>query len=196
MADDFVCKVTLVGEANVGKTSLLFQLVDGTFGQTQTTTGLDYKEKSVVINDEPATLQVWDTAGQERFRTMTSTYYRGAHAVVIVYDVTERSTFNDLKGWLDQIRRYGVENVVKILIGNKSDLDGQRQVQTSEGQAFAAANGLLFFETSAKSGANVAAAFDAVTANVKRVVAVRSDSMTRPGRAKAKPDKKKGFCSI
>lgn len=97
----------------------------------------------------------WDTAGQERFRTITSSYYRGAHGIIIVYDITDRESFDNVKQWLSEIDRYACENVNKLLVGNKCDMDSKRQVEYEEAKAFADERGIPFLETSAKDATNV-----------------------------------------
>ena len=112
-------------------------------------------------------MQVWDTAGQERFRTITSSYYRGAHGIIVVYDVTDLESYNNVKQWLHEIDRYAFENVNKLLIGNKSDLQGKRAVETKDAAAFADSLGIEFVETSAKNAVNVEKAFMMIAAQVK-----------------------------
>ena len=103
----------------------------------------------------PPSLLQWDTAGQERFRTITSSYYRGAHGIIIVYDITDRESFDNVKQWLNEIDRYATENVNKLLVGNKCDLESKRQVDFDEAKAFADERGIPFLETSAKNSTNV-----------------------------------------
>jgi Ras-related protein Rab-1A len=114
----------------------------------------------------------WDTAGQERFRTITSSYYRGAHGIIIVYDITDSESFDNVKQWLNEIDRYACENVNKLLVGNKSDLDSKRQVTFEEAQAFANERGIPFLETSAKSSLNVEKAFLTMAAEIKNRMAM------------------------
>jgi Ras-related protein Rab-1A len=109
----------------------------------------------------------WDTAGQERFRTITSSYYRGAHGIIIVYDITDRESFDNVKQWLNEIDKYACENVNKLLVGNKSDLDNKRQVDFEEGKAFADQHGIPFLETSAKSSTNVEKSFLTMAGEIK-----------------------------
>jgi Ras-related protein Rab-18 len=112
---------------------------------------------------------IWDTAGQERFRTLTSSYYRGAHGVLLVYDVTRPETFRNLSQWLNEIEMYspgGGKHVVKLLVGNKSDLESDRAVSTAEGEAWARSKGMLFLESSAKSGDAVRSVFEEVVTKV------------------------------
>ena len=112
-----------------------------------------------------------DTAGQERFRTITCSYYRGAHGIIVVYDVTDRESFSNVKQWLHEVDRYACENVSKLLVGNKSDLTSKRVVAYDEAKAFADSIGIDFLETSAKSAAHVEDAFMALTSTIKQRMA-------------------------
>jgi Ras-related protein Rab-1A len=112
-------------------------------------------------------LQIWDTAGPERFRTITSSYYRGAHGIIVVYDVTDLESYNNVKQWLHEIDRYACENVNKLLVGNKSDLQGKRAVETKDASEFADSLGIEFLETSAKNATNVEKAFMMMAAQIK-----------------------------
>merc|ERR1712166_652662 len=103
--------------------------------------------------------QIWDTAGQERFRTITSSYYRGSHGIIVVYDVTDSESFNHVKQWLNEIDRYACENVNKLLVGNKCDLVAKKAVNYETAKAFADKLDIPFLETSAKSALNVETAF-------------------------------------
>ena len=105
-------------------------------------------------------MQIWDTAGQERFRTVVSTYFRGAHGILLLYDVTNKDSFKNLENWLIEIEKNSSDKVLKILVGNKCDLSDDREIQTEEGQAFAVRNGMEFMETSAKMNTNVYEAFE------------------------------------
>lgn len=111
------------------------------------------------IDGKSTNLQVWDTAGQETFRSIARSYYRGAAAALLIYDVTNRASFNHLGEWLQEIREFGSPEVVVIVVGNKTDLEHQRGVSREEGETFARDNGLVFIETSAKTAANVEEAF-------------------------------------
>jgi len=111
-------------------------------------------------------LQIWDTAGQERFRSIQASYYKGANGILVVYDITNRSSFENLNSWLIEIEKNGNKNVYKLLIGNKSDLEDQRKVSKEEGKEFAEINGMEFFETSAKENYQVQDAFIQLTRDV------------------------------
>jgi Ras-related protein Rab-1A len=106
---------------------------DDTYTESYISTiGVDFKIRTIELDGKTVKLQIWDTAGQERFRTITSSYYRGAHGIIIVYDITDRESFDNVKQWLNEIDRYACENVNKLLVGNKCDLEAKRQVEFEE----------------------------------------------------------------
>eukprot|EP01006_Ploeotia_vitrea_P051263 TRINITY_DN67542_c7_g3_i1.p1 TRINITY_DN67542_c7_g3~~TRINITY_DN67542_c7_g3_i1.p1 ORF type:complete len:403 (+),score=53.06 TRINITY_DN67542_c7_g3_i1:93-1211(+) len=165
---DWLFKLLLVGDSGVGKSMLLLRFADDTFTDSYIPTiGVDFKIRTVDIDNKMVKLQMWDTAGQERFKTITSSYYRGAHGIMLVYDVTDRVTFDNIKGWLDEIDKYAVENVKKVLIGNKSDRNGDRQVTYAEGQELADKLGIPFVESSAKHSMDVEKAFITMATVIK-----------------------------
>ena len=164
MADDeydFIFKVLLLGNSDVGKSSLLLRFVDSVWNDAFVPTiGVDFKVKTLEINNKKVKMQIWDTAGEERFRTVGSTYFRGAHGILLLYDVTNRDSFKNLENWLIEIEKNSSEKVLKILLGNKCDLNDDREIQPDEGRAFADRNGMEFMETSAKMNTNVNEAFE------------------------------------
>lgn len=165
---DYLFKLLLIGDSGVGKSCLLLRFADDTYTESYISTiGVDFKIRTVELDGKTIKLQIWDTAGQERFRTITSSYYRGAHGIIVVYDVTDAESFNNVKQWLHEIDRYASESVNKLLVGNKSDLAGKRQVQFQEGKEFADSRGLEFLETSAKNSTNVEKAFMTMTSQIK-----------------------------
>ena len=158
---DFIFKVLLLGNSDVGKSSLLLRYVDSVWNDAFVPTiGVDFKVKTLNINDKKIKMQIWDTAGQERFRTVVATYFRGAHGILLLYDVTNKDSFKNLESWLIEIEKNAKEKVLKILIGNKCDLTDDREISTEEGKAFALRNGMEFMETSAKMNTNVTEAFE------------------------------------
>lgn len=150
---DYLFKLLMIGDAGVGKSSMLLRFTDDSFDDhIQSTIGVDFKVKHMEINDKKVKITIWDTAGQERFRTLTSSYYRGAHGVVMVYDVTRRDSFENLEQWLKEVQLYTPDNgegVIKLLVGNKIDLE--RRVPREEAEAWARDHGMLFLEASAKT---------------------------------------------
>ncbi|UJR37842.1 hypothetical protein I4U23_030532 [Adineta vaga] len=166
----FHFKILIIGESSVGKSSLMTRFVDETFQQTFfPTIGVDFKVRTLMIDDHQCKVQIWDTAGQERFRVITTTYYRDASGVLIVYDVTNGESFSRIRRWIDEINKYCDESIAKVLIGNKDDNpssdseQSQKIVSTSDAQQYARQMNLTFFETSAKDNKNVNEAFYAVT---------------------------------
>ena len=148
-------KVIIIGNTEVGKTSLMLRFADNAFSdQHLTTIGVDFKVCRVAVGDSIVKLQLWDTAGQDRFRTITSTYYRGAHGVIVVYDLTCLKSFHNVDSWLQELDAHNSE-LYKIIVGNKSDMPDQRVVSTEDGQQLAERLGTRLFETSAKNNANV-----------------------------------------
>jgi len=164
---DYLFKLLLIGDSGVGKSSLLLRFTDNTFTENYTSTiGVDFKIRTVTLDGKSIKLQIWDTAGQERFRTITSSYYRGAHGIIIVYDITDKASFTNVKQWMGEIDRYANTNVKKLLIGNKADAD-QKAVTFAEGNEYAASLGLSFKETSAKTAVGVEEAFLVIIKQIK-----------------------------
>lgn len=165
---DHLFKLLIIGDSGVGKSSLLIRFSDNTFsGSYITTIGVDFKIRTVVINGERVKLQIWDTAGQERFRTITNTYYRGTHGVIVVYDVTNGESFANVKRWLQEIES-NCDVVNKVLVGNKNDDPNRKVVITEDSDRFAKQMDIQLFETSAKDNLNVEEMFLAITEQVLR----------------------------
>jgi Ras-related protein Rab-1A len=181
-------KLLLIGDSGVGKSSLLHRFADDEYKEDYISTiGVDFKFKTVEGADgKQVKLQIWDTAGQERFRTITSSYYRGAHGIVIVYDITDSESFANVKQWLHEINRYASENVNKLLVGNKCDLESERQVSLEQGKELAESLGLTFVETSAKSNSNVDQVFHKMAADIRAHMATvpRTESKAKKLTAK------------
>ncbi|AED90618.1 RAB GTPase homolog 8C [Arabidopsis thaliana] len=130
---------------------------------------IDFKIRTVELDGKRIKLQIWDTAGQERFRTITTAYYRGAMGILLVYDVTDESSFNNIRNWMKNIEQHASDNVNKILVGNKADMDeSKRAVPTAKGQALADEYGIKFFETSAKTNLNVENVFMSIAKDIKQ----------------------------
>lgn len=145
---DYLFKLLLIGDSGVGKSCMLSRFADDVFvDQFISTIGVDFKIRTIEQDGKKIKLQIWDTAGQERFRTITSSYYRGAHGIITVYDVTDKDTFQHLSSWDTEVSRYASENVLQIIVGTKNDIPNKRQVAFEDGQAYAANRGLQFYET-------------------------------------------------
>jgi Ras-related protein Rab-1A len=161
-------KLLLIGDSGVGKSCLLLRFADDTYTESYISTiGVDFKIRTIDLDAKTIKLQIWDTAGQERFRTITSSYYRGAHGIIVVYDTTDLESFNNVKQWLHEIDRYASENVNKLLVGNKSDLTAKRAVSFDQAKEFADSLGIEFIETSAKNSTNVEKAFMMMASQIK-----------------------------
>mmetsp|Transcript_17271 Transcript_17271/g.21268 ORF Transcript_17271/g.21268 Transcript_17271/m.21268 type:complete len:251 (-) Transcript_17271:36-788(-) len=160
---DFLFKIVLIGDSGVGKTCLLARYRKNEFTyDTKHTIGVEFATKELEVQGKQVKAQIWDTAGQERYRAITKAYYRGAVGALVVYDITDRETFENLKRWLSEVQGNADSSIKLMLVGNKCDLTDQRTVTTEEGKAFAEQHGLAFLEASAKSGETVNEAFEKV----------------------------------
>ena len=158
---EFIFKVLLLGNSNVGKSSLFLRFVDDIWNDTFVPTiGVDFKIKTFNIDEKKIKMQIWDPAGQERFKNIIASYYRGAHGILLIYDVTDKESFKNLSNWLIEIEKNASKNVLKVLIGNKTDLEDKRVITYSQGKEFADSYGLKYIETSAKKNMNVNEAFE------------------------------------
>ncbi|KAF9883029.1 hypothetical protein FE257_004312 [Aspergillus nanangensis] len=165
---DYLFKLLLIGDSGVGKSCLLLRFADDTYTESYISTiGVDFKIRTIELDGKTVKLQIWDTAGQERFRTITSSYYRGAHGICVVYDVTDMDSFNNVKQWLQEIDRYATEGVNKLLVGNKSDMEDKKVVEYTVAKEFADSLGIPFLETSAKNASNVEQAFLTMARQIK-----------------------------
>jgi small GTP-binding protein len=148
----------------VGKTSLIYQYINNYFPENYiSTVGIDFKEKSLSIGNKNIRLQIWDTAGQERFHTITKAYYRGAHGLVIVFDITNPESFHNVSYWLQNIEESCDKQHEKIMVGNKSDLSEDRKVSAEQIAAMCEQHNIKYIEASSKTGSNVEEAFLTLT---------------------------------
>jgi len=168
-AYDYLIKLLLIGDSGVGKSCLLLRFSDDSFTPSFITTiGIDFKIRTIELEGKRIKLQIWDTAGQERFRTITTAYYRGAMGILLVYDVTDEKSFNNIRNWIRNIEQHATESVNKILIGNKCDMVEKKVVDSARGKALADEYAIKFLETSAKNSINVEEAFITLAKDIKK----------------------------
>lgn len=191
---DHLFKLLIIGESGVGKTCLLLRFTDDSFTANHLTTiGIDFKIKIINLENKLIKLQIWDTAGQERFRTITKTYYKGAHGIILTYDVTDENSFKNIKNWIKQIEQNAQTNVCKVLVGNKCDKP-DRKVSEEEGRKLANDFGMNFFETSAKSNQNVNETFTFLTREILKGCENKTATGGVALNNNQKGDKKRGGC--
>ncbi|KAI8645350.1 P-loop containing nucleoside triphosphate hydrolase protein [Parasitella parasitica] len=161
---DYVFKLIVVGDSGVGKTNLLGRFAHDTFDfASKSTIGLDLTVKNMDIKGKRVRAQIWDTAGQERYRSITKRYYRGAVGALLVYDITKRESFESLGRWLNELKiNEAHPDSMVMLVGNKSDLEPQREVSQEEALNYSKINGIMFMETSALESTNVQKAFESL----------------------------------
>lgn len=160
-------KLVLLGDSRVGKSSVVIRFVKNEFDQYKfPTIGATFLTQSVTVGDYLVKFEIWDTAGQEKYRSLAPLYYRGASAALVVYDITNKESLDNAKTWIHEVRTREGEHVVIGLAGNKLDLESNRAVSREEGEAFAKANGYIFFETSAKTSENIKEIFRALAEKV------------------------------
>ncbi|KAL4746197.1 hypothetical protein BDW72DRAFT_185441 [Aspergillus terricola var. indicus] len=166
---DFLIKLLLIGDSGVGKSCCLLRFSEDSFTPSFITTiGIDFKIRTIELDGKRVKLQIWDTAGQERFRTITTAYYRGAMGILLVYDVTDERSFQNIRTWFSNVEQHASEGVHKILIGNKCDWEEKRAVTTEQGQQLADELGIPFLEVSAKNNINIEKAFYNLASDIKK----------------------------
>jgi len=179
---DYFFKILLIGDSGVGKSCLLLRFADDSWTDSHISTiGVDFKIKTLNVAGKVIKLQIWDTAGQERFRTITSSYYRGAQGIILVFDCTDNESFNNVKQWLGEIERYACENVNKLLVGNKIDLTTGRVVDTQTATEFANSMQIPYVETSAKNAEGVEKAFTMMASAIKDRLASSDPAPVKSG---------------
>ena len=157
---DHMFRYIIVGDMAVGKSCLLLQFTDHKFRhQHELTIGVEFGGKTIEVKNKNIKIQIWDTAGQEAFQAITRTYYKGAIGALLVYDITKHDTFDHINKWINEVKNNGSKDIVCMLIGNKKDLEEERQVRYEEGKELADKNKMLFLETSAKTAENVQECF-------------------------------------
>ena len=188
-----IYKIILLGDNPVGKTSILLRYVDRIFREIYLITiGFDQRLKSIILkNGKSIKLQIWDTAGQDRFRAITKNYYKGAHGIILIYDVTYRNTFESIRNWISIISQEASEKITIYLVANKIDLENERKVEREEGENLAKELGLPFMEVSAKDGINVDEIFEDL---VERIYKIYGDDPQSAMKLSLSQSKKKKNC--
>ncbi|XP_041600368.1 ras-related protein Rab-13 isoform X2 [Vulpes lagopus] len=191
-AYDHLFKLLLIGDSGVGKTCLIIRFAEDSFNNTYISTiGIDFKIRTVDVEGKKIKLQVWDTAGQERFKTITTAYYRGAMGIILVYDITDEKSFENIQNWMKSIKENASAGVERLLLGNKCDMEAKRKL--------AREHGIRFFETSAKSSTNVDEAFSSLARDILlKSGGRRSGNSHKPPGTDLKPCDKKNTskCSL
>ncbi|XP_033726380.1 ras-related protein Rab-8A [Ylistrum balloti] len=165
---DYLFKLLLIGDSGVGKTCVLFRFSEDAFNSTFISTiGIDFKIRTIELDGKKIKLQIWDTAGQERFRTITTAYYRGAMGIMLVYDITNEKSFENIRNWIRNIEEHASQDVEKMILGNKCDMNDKRMVSKERGEQLAIEHGIKFMETSAKASINVEDAFFTLARDIK-----------------------------
>ena len=173
---DYLFKLIIVGDTNVGKTNIMSKYIKDQFNITsKSTIGVEFGTKILEIDNKKVKAQIWDTAGQERYKSITSAYYKGAKGAFIVYDITNKSTFESVDKWIKDLNSYGDKNLTMLLIGNKSDLEDKRIINKEEGEEKAKSFELGCIETSAYNGDNIDQAFDIMLKEVLKRYIVEND---------------------
>ncbi|KAK6106353.1 Uncharacterized protein BM_BM5972 [Brugia malayi] len=185
---DLLFKLLLIGDSGVGKTCILYRFSDDAFNTTFISTiGIDFKIKTIELKGKKIKLQIWDTAGQERFHTITTSYYRGAMGIMLVYDITNAKSFDNIAKWLRNIDEHASEDVEKMLLGNKCDMAERRVVSRERGEKIANDHGIRFLETSAKANIQIDKAFYDLAEAILDKMPIKNEGMKQPTIRPAEP---------
>ncbi|KAL1821364.1 hypothetical protein DCAR_0417783 [Daucus carota subsp. sativus] len=185
---DYLFKLVIIGDSGVGKSNLLSRFTRNEFNlESKSTIGVEFATKTLDFDSKVIKAQIWDTAGQERYRAITSAYYRGAVGALLVYDVTRRNSFENVERWLKELRDHTDQNIVVMLVGNKSDLRHLVAVSTEDAKDLAERESLYFMETSALEATNVEKAFKEVLTQIYRVVSKKAVETGDDGAAATLP---------
>eukprot|EP01126_Amoeba_proteus_P050778 TRINITY_DN6027_c0_g1_i3.p1 TRINITY_DN6027_c0_g1~~TRINITY_DN6027_c0_g1_i3.p1 ORF type:complete len:215 (-),score=38.01 TRINITY_DN6027_c0_g1_i3:153-797(-) len=183
---DYLWKVILIGDSGVGKSNLVGRFTNDQFHEeTKATIGVEFCYKHMNVDGKDISTQIWDTSGQERFRSLTRSYYRGAIGALVVYGVNSRTSFENCDSWLYELAEHAEPGILVVLVGNKIDLCGEREVSTDEGVDYSTKNNIPFVETSAKDSTNVNQAFETL---VREIHKQHSRELMSTGNVEEPPD--------
>lgn len=207
---DFLFKIVLIGDSSVGKTNIFTKYLNDEFDpDSKATVGVEFGTKNFKIEEKIIKVQIWDTAGQERYRSITNAYYKGAKGCLLVYDITNKTSFENIDRWLSELKNNSEENISIILVGNKSDLESNRVVTLEEGKKMAEFHKMAFIETSALNGNNIEKAFNELIRDVYKSIyslgdnkdnikleekAINLENIEAKEEEKEEPISKKGCC--
>ena len=168
---NYLLKYIVIGDSSVGKSNILLRYTHNQFNEEyQSTIGVEFGAKNIKINNKIYRIQIWDTAGQENFRSITRAYYKNSVCALVVYDITKRESFENVQSWIQDCRNQSPKTIIMILVGNKNDLENERDVSFDEGEQFAKNNNMIFYETSAKTGKNVNEIFENTVNNISKKI--------------------------
>ena len=171
MKPDYTFKYIVVGNAFVGKSNIIYRFVQGKFNENyKATINLDFSYKNLKIGDKIYRVQLWDTVGQEEFQSISRGYYKSGVCALVVYDITNRESFNNVSTWVEECKNNGPSTISLVLVGNKIDLEDKRQITYDEGEEYANQNNMLFFETSALNGSNIDKMFNDTVESIIRKI--------------------------
>lgn len=201
-----VCKILTLGNTSVGKTSIIMRFTVSCIQENMfsykfmTTIGVNFKEKEIAIGNRLIFLQIWDTAGQERFRNLQRNYYKGAHGILLIYDVTSLESFKNIPQWIEDIEENAPRNTIKVLVANKVDMVNHRVVDEESGRSLAAKYSMKYFELSAKDQTGVVEVFDYIAKKVYSLLSISPSYLNHTPhsiilKAKAPKKEKRGWCS-
>ena len=200
---DAIYKIIIIGDSGVGKSNILTRYLKNEFKiDSKSTVGVEFGSKKLTIKGTKIKCQIWDTAGEERYRSITSTYYKGSKGCFLVYDITSESSFENIDKWYGEIKKAADKNISVILVGNKCDLEQERQVPAEKGEQKAKTLNCPFFETSALAGIQIERAFTTMVENIHDASNNTDtgsdgedyDIIKNPGEATDLNEKKKGCC--
>ncbi|XP_075684450.1 ras-related protein Rab-10-like [Rhinoderma darwinii] len=189
--NNLVAKLVMTGDSNVGKTCIVSRYTENSIPSYLSTVGIDFKTKTVLIDETPLKLQIWDTAGQERFHTLSVSYFRGAHGFILVYDISNLMSFENTSLWMKDIKMRAGEEVEVVLLGNKCDREDEREVSKERGEKLAWEYAIPFFETSAKENINIENAFSMLS---EAIYAKRSSVLIDHNVVNLRESKKNSDC--